>query len=399
MNDNGVLIVGGGLAAQRCAETLRRRGYDGPVRMVCAEPDPPYDRPPLSKELLAGTVEEDVGRLPAELVVRGASRSSCCSARAPRRLDPESRTVRLDGGARAGLRPAADRDRQRRPRALPVPRGLRERPRPAHARRRAPAAGGAAPGRAAGDRRRRVHRPGGRGHGPPRSGVEVTMIEALATPLAPILGAELGAWFAELHRGEGVRVITGAMLEGARGSGRVEELVLDGGERIACDAVVVGVGTAPATGWLRGSGLDETGVRTDTAGRTVAGRLRRRRRLRPVRPALRLPRPHRALGRRRPGRAPPPPRRCSASTRARRRCRASGATSTGCGSSTSATPTAPTRCSSRATPTSATSRPSSPAAASRSRASPSSVRGSIPALKKRIEHGHWPAKDRAKEAA
>ena len=52
-DDPGVLIVGGGLAGQRCAETLRRRGYDGPVRMLCAESKPPYDRPPLSKGVLA----------------------------------------------------------------------------------------------------------------------------------------------------------------------------------------------------------------------------------------------------------------------------------------------------------------------------------------------------------
>ena len=59
MNDDGVVIVGGGLAAQRCAEGLRRRGYEGRVRMVCAEPDPPYDRPPLSKEVLAGDAGEE----------------------------------------------------------------------------------------------------------------------------------------------------------------------------------------------------------------------------------------------------------------------------------------------------------------------------------------------------
>ena len=94
------------------------------------------------------------------------------------------------------------------------------------------------------------------------------MIEALETPLEPILGAELGGWFAELHRDEGVRVLTGTMLEGARGEGRVEELVLADGTAVACDAVVVGVGTAPATGWLDGSGLEAGGVHTDTAGCT-----------------------------------------------------------------------------------------------------------------------------------
>ena len=79
---------------------------------------------------------------------------------------------------------------------------------------------------------------------------------------------KLGGWFTELHRSEGVRVMTGAMLEGARGGRRVEELTLAGGERLACDAVVVGVGTAPATAWLRGSGLGESGVQTDTCGRS-----------------------------------------------------------------------------------------------------------------------------------
>ena len=80
-------------------------------------------------------------------------------------------------------------------------------------------------------------------------------------------------------------MIAGAMLEGARGDGRVEELVLAGGRRLACDAVVVGVGTAPATGWLAGSGLDEGGVRVDTCRpHDTARRLRRRRRLLPFDP-------------------------------------------------------------------------------------------------------------------
>ena len=55
---DGIVIAGGGLAAQRCAETLRARGHDGPIRIVCGEPELPYDRPPLSKELLAGTVDD-----------------------------------------------------------------------------------------------------------------------------------------------------------------------------------------------------------------------------------------------------------------------------------------------------------------------------------------------------
>jgi NADPH-dependent 2,4-dienoyl-CoA reductase/sulfur reductase-like enzyme len=265
MKDDGVLIVGGGLAAQRCAEALRRRGYDGPVRMACAEPSPPYDRPPLSKELLAGAVEEDsIAYRPGwwydekeiELVLGERAEA----------LDPEARTVRLEGG-----------------RQLPYEKLLIA---TGSAARRLPFLDGYANVhalRTLADARalRRELTPGARlaivGAGfigqevaatARGLGVEVTMIEALATPLEPILGSEVGGWFAELHRSQGVRVMTGAMLEGARGNGRVEELVLQGGGRVACDAVVVGVGTVPSTGWLRGSGLDETGVPTDTSGRT-----------------------------------------------------------------------------------------------------------------------------------
>src|ERR671914_942394 len=60
-----VLIVGGGLAAQRAAETLRARHHHGPIRVVCGEPVAPYDRPPLSKELLAGNGGDPVFRPPS----------------------------------------------------------------------------------------------------------------------------------------------------------------------------------------------------------------------------------------------------------------------------------------------------------------------------------------------
>ena len=55
---DGIVIAGGGLAAQRCTETLRAQGYDGAIRIVCGEAHPPYDRPPLSKELLTGELPE-----------------------------------------------------------------------------------------------------------------------------------------------------------------------------------------------------------------------------------------------------------------------------------------------------------------------------------------------------
>ncbi len=264
MDEQGVLIIGGGLAAQRCAETLRRRGYEGPVRMVCAEPDRPYDRPPLSKELLAGAVEEESVAYRPPWWYEEKQVELLLGARAEA-LDPEARTVALDSGTELRyekLLIATGSAARRLPflegyenvhtlRTLADARQLREGLVPGA---RLAIVGAGFIGQEVAATARRL-------------GVEVTMIEALETPLAPILGREVGGWFADLHLSEGIRVMTGAMLEGARGNRRVEELTLAGGEPIACDAVVVGVGTAPATAWVRGSGLDESGVRTDTSGR------------------------------------------------------------------------------------------------------------------------------------
>ena len=63
---DGIVIAGGGLAAQRGAETLRRAGYAGGLRMVCAELHPPYDRPPLSKEVLTSGRRADSVRFRAD---------------------------------------------------------------------------------------------------------------------------------------------------------------------------------------------------------------------------------------------------------------------------------------------------------------------------------------------
>src|SRR5688572_19881383 len=62
--NKGIVIAGGGLAGQRCAEALRARGYDGSLRIVCDEPARPYDRPPLSKEALTSADRVDTSLRP-----------------------------------------------------------------------------------------------------------------------------------------------------------------------------------------------------------------------------------------------------------------------------------------------------------------------------------------------
>jgi 3-phenylpropionate/trans-cinnamate dioxygenase ferredoxin reductase subunit len=258
---DGVVIVGGGLAGQRCAETLRRRGYDGAVTMVCAEPELPYDRPPLSKTGFDGDVYFRPPSWYADNVVELRLGERAIA------LDPGRRLLELNSGRALGygrLLVATGAA----PRSLPLLEGFTN----AH------------PLRTLGDARR-LHSalaPGVRlaivGAGfigqevaatATAAGAQVTMLEAMPLPLAGLLGDRIGRWLAELHATAGVRVLLSAKLTGARGNGRVEELILADGRTVGCDAVIVGVGVEPAAGWLTGTALEPGGVLTDPSGRTA----------------------------------------------------------------------------------------------------------------------------------
>jgi NADPH-dependent 2,4-dienoyl-CoA reductase/sulfur reductase-like enzyme len=250
-----LLIVGGGLAAQRCIEMLRAAGDDRPVTVVCDEPVRPYDRPPLSKEGLLGAI--DPAFRPAgwyadhgvELRLGVAARS----------LDPARRAVTLAGGEwlRYGTLLIATGARAR---VLPgVPRAqLLRSSFDAERLRSALLSGGPLAVVGAG-------LIGLEAAAVARSlGVEVTVIEAAPRPLAGILGPRAGAWVTALHRAEGVLVRTGVTVERDLG----DALELADGTRVACAHVLAGIGVAPAAGWLAGSGLDPSGVAVDAAGRT-----------------------------------------------------------------------------------------------------------------------------------
>ena len=265
MKDQGVVIVGGGLASQRCAETLRRRGYEGRIRMVCGEPERPYDRPPLSKDHLAGEIADDgVSFRPADWY--GDNRVELIVDRRATRLDPKRRRLELDGSTEvfyeelviatgAGARRLTTLEgfsNVHYLRTLADARRLREELREGA---RLAVVGAGFIGQEVASTAR-------------AAGAEVTIVEALPAPLTGILGEEVGLWLMRMHDEEGVEVRLSTKLEGARGNGSVEELVLDNGDPLACDAVVVGIGVAPAADWLKGSGLETDGVLTDHAGRT-----------------------------------------------------------------------------------------------------------------------------------
>ena len=157
--------MGGGLAAQRCCETLRALGHDGPITIAGAERSEPYDRPPLSKEGLAGALVRPP--LPAPRVVRGARRRA-----AARRARGAPASWRADGRARGRRAPALRRpaDRDRSPAADAAGAGgLRQRPGAADAGGRAAAARGVERRRPRHGDRRRADRPRGRlQRAPPR---------------------------------------------------------------------------------------------------------------------------------------------------------------------------------------------------------------------------------------
>jgi NADPH-dependent 2,4-dienoyl-CoA reductase/sulfur reductase-like enzyme len=257
-SDDTVVVVGASLAGLRAAEEIRHEGHTGPVIVVGEEDHPPYDRPPLSKQFLAGTW--DLARIhhraPDVLDTLGME------FRLGRRatgLDPYDRTVHLDDGSSLhydGLIVATGAAARTLPGTadLPAVRTLRTLDDSQAIRADLEAAGPGA--------RVAVIGAGFIGaevaatcHG---LGARVTVIEALPTPLGRVLGVEMGEACARLHRSEGIDLRTGVgvdHLASHPGSDPPLEVHLADGTAVEADLVVVGIGVRPSTGWLEGSGL------------------------------------------------------------------------------------------------------------------------------------------------
>ena len=269
---SSVTIVGASLAGLRAAETLRRDGFDGPITLIGDEAHEPYDRPPLSKQVLAGDWEPDrIALTPSDKLADldldlrlGATAAG---------FDLASRTLRTTGGQTEGETLEVD--------ALLIATGARCRtlgqPREGvHVLRSLDdclalrADFDAAPDRvvvvgagfigaevAATARTR---------------GLDVTVVEALSAPLIRVLGPEMGEVCAAVHRDHGVDLRTGVGVEGFDGAGRVERVRLTDGSAVDASVVVVGIGVVPNTEWLEGSGLAlDDGVVCDAAGLAAPG--------------------------------------------------------------------------------------------------------------------------------
>ncbi|MGY4712307.1 NAD(P)/FAD-dependent oxidoreductase [Mycolicibacterium sp. CBM1] len=264
-SDNGILIVGGGLAATRTAEQLRKSEYAGRVTIVSDEAHLPYDRPPLSKDVLHADLD-DVTLKPAEFYADNDITLRLGSAATS--LDTAAQTVTLADGSVLGydeLVIATGLVPKRIPsfpdlEGIRVLRNLDEalalRAHAASARHAVIIGAGFIGCEVAASLR--------------KLGVDVVLVEPQPAPLAAVLGEQVGSLVARLHRAEGVDVRTGVGVAEVRGAdGKVSAVVLSDGSELVADLVVVGIGSRPATDWLAGSGVAvDNGVVCDEAGRT-----------------------------------------------------------------------------------------------------------------------------------
>jgi 3-phenylpropionate/trans-cinnamate dioxygenase ferredoxin reductase subunit len=268
---SGVLIIGGGLAGARCAETLRAGGFDGTLVLAGGESHAPYERPALSKELLSGA------RDAASLTLRDSA--SWPAAGIALRLG--SPVVRLDLARRRALTRSGGTlaydvlvvATGARPRRHPV---LSRLPGVHHLRTLDDAT--RLRGRLVAGTRLAIVGAGLIGAEVASTvralGIAPTLIEAGPTPLRRAFGSEVGALLAERWRSTGVAVLTGVRIAGVRRErrGHVTTLALEDGTSIACDHVLVSIGAVPATRLVAGH-LDlapDGGIATDATGRTSA---------------------------------------------------------------------------------------------------------------------------------
>ncbi|WP_040774167.1 NAD(P)/FAD-dependent oxidoreductase [Nocardia pneumoniae] len=268
-----IVIVGAGLAGLRTAEELRRAGYDGELVLVGDEARLPYDRPPLSKQFVRGETDDTTLR-PSEFYAE--KRIDVRLSTEAVGVDTDARRVRLADGSTldydqlviaTGLRP-------RRLPGLPELRGVHV--------LRGHADAVALRADLADTATALVIGAGFIGCELAASfranGVGVVLVEPQATPLASVLGTQVGELIARMHRAEGVDLRCGTGLDTLHGddAGRVRGARLSDGSEIAADLVAIGVGSRPVTEWLSDSGIALAepsaggGVLADEVGRTSA---------------------------------------------------------------------------------------------------------------------------------
>jgi 3-phenylpropionate/trans-cinnamate dioxygenase ferredoxin reductase subunit len=261
------VVVGAGLAGGRAVETLRAEGFDGRVVLVGAEPDRPYERPPLSKEVVRGDAEAESVFLrdhewyasnDIELLL---GRSVTALEGTMLRFE-DGEVIAFDtcllatgGRVRRLHGDGADLDGVHYLRTVREAVALRDE---LQRTRRVVVVGAGFIGAEVAASARTL-------------GCDVTMIEMLEVPLQRVLGDELGRLYARIHTDHGVDLRLAEGVESFQGSSRVEAVVGTSGTLYPADLVVVGVGIDPNTELARDAGIDcDNGILVDEFCRTSA---------------------------------------------------------------------------------------------------------------------------------
>jgi 3-phenylpropionate/trans-cinnamate dioxygenase ferredoxin reductase subunit len=266
MTSQAFVIVGAGLAGGKAAEALRGGGFDGQITLIGEEGHLPYERPPLSKEYLAGKAERDSVFVHDQAWYRDQE-IDLRLGRAATAIDRAARQVRLDDGARVpydklliatGSSPRQLTDAAGVHYLRTIDESDRLRDVLATGSHLAVVGGGWIGLEIAAAAR--------------QAGLQVTVVEGLELPLLRVLGREMAHVFANLHRSQGVDLRLGVRIEGiskSQDGGTVTGVLLADGTRIEADAVVAGIGAVPRISLAADAGLEVTdGIVTTAALRT-----------------------------------------------------------------------------------------------------------------------------------
>ncbi len=264
---NHVVVVGAGQAGAAVVAKLRALGFDGALTLVGEEPQPPYQRPPLSKAYLLGEMEEERLWLRSaeyyaeqKITLRLGTRVSA--------IDPAARTVTvgddvltytdlvLTTGSSPRTLPAAvggDLDGVYTVRTLADVDAMRAE---FVAGRRLVIVGGGYIGLEAAAVARKM-------------GLDVTVLEMAPRILQRVAAPETSSYFRSLHGDRGVQILEETGLDRLLGTGRVTGVRLKDGRELPADFVIAGVGIVPGTALAEAAGLDiDNGIKTDAQGRT-----------------------------------------------------------------------------------------------------------------------------------
>ena len=261
-SDRTLLIIGASLAGAKAAEGARTTGYDGRIVLVGAEPERPYERPPLSKDVLRGEKDSETARVHDEGYYDEHG-VELLTGRTVEALDLSAGQARLDGGETLGFTTAVLATGAE-PRRLPLPGADLYGVHYLRTRTDSLRLGDAirAGGRVA------VVGAGWIGSEVAASarqlGAEVVLIDPEPVPLRRVLGDEVGEMFRSLHADHGVALRLGTGVTELQGTGRVANVVLGDGRVEPADVVVIGVGVTPRVALATDAGLKvDNGVVVD----------------------------------------------------------------------------------------------------------------------------------------